>query len=278
MPNRFRVLALIAITSLIFSCAESPTTPGVAKNMPADAAGTSKVNLKKCSILMGWDPWEPYQYLDVDGRMRGLDVELARLILGESGCTLRFEEGRWGTLVRKLQEGDIDMLMAASRTPSRESFAYFSDPYRGERFKLYVRKGEASKFPFTDIKNLLDARARVGVTEQYVYGDIITDLQSDPKYADLFVGATIGALNQQRLLDMKIEGFLEDPFVMAQALRNKGLSNMIEAHPLEVYSGQVSMMFSQASVAREVVDKINETISNVKEDGRHQDIIDKYLR
>lgn len=268
-------ICLLVLTLLVAACAENATSP--AGPMATTEPGHS-VTTRRCSILMGWDPWEPYQYRDVDGRMRGLDVELAHLIASEAGCTLRFEEGRWGSLVRQLQEGNIDMLAAATRTPSRESFAYFSAPYRAEDFKLYVRAGEASKYPFTDLTQLLSSGFRVGVTEQYVYGDAISRLQGNPAYADLFVGATIGEINQQRLLDRKLEGLLEDPFVMAQAFRNKGLDSMLEAHPIQVHSGEVTFMFSKASVAPEVIERINQSIATVKADGRRQAIIDKYLR
>lgn len=278
MRHVFRVFVLISIV-IAWGCAETPSAPSDARGGGETvAAAAKKVDTKRCSLLMGWDPWEPYQYRDVDGRMRGLDVELAQAILSDVGCTLRFEEGRWSTLVRQLQEGKIDMLMGATRTPSRESYAYFSAPYRDEDFKLYVRKGEAVNFPVTDLRQLLETRIRVGVTEQYVYGDAVTRLQGDPNFADLFVGATIGELNQQRLLRGEIEGFLEDPFVMAQAMRNKGLNAYIEAHPLKVHSGKVTMMFSQASVSKEVVDAINASIVAMQADGRLQAIVNKYLR
>lgn len=231
-----------------------------------------------CELTVGWDPWEPYQFQDVDGNMRGLDIEILNSIADRAGCELEYKEGRWATLLRELQAGSIDLMTGATKTAARETFAFFSTPYRDEDFELYVRAGELGKYNSTDIVNLLDNGFRLGVTEQYVYGDTVSDLQENPKYADQFVGATIGALNYERLMDFDIDGFLEDPFVASSYIRNKGLADEIAKHPLVVHSGKVHLMFSQTSVPQDTVERMDTALADMRADGTYQEIVEKYLR
>lgn len=262
------------------ACTESPPS-ATSESEPPTAATAAAPEPSPvpddCSIRMGWDPWEPYQYKDVDGNLRGLDVELVQLIAETAGCSVEYVEGRWVTLLRQLQEGEVDMLTGASRTPARESFAWFTEEYRPEAFRLYVRVEDVDKYGAEDLKTLLDGDFRIGVTEQFSYGDVIEHLQEMPEYADKFVGATIGELNYARLLDFEIEGFLGDPFVVSRAFLMRRLGDQIAVHPMDVYDGNVDLMFSKISVSETTVNRIDEAIRTVKADGRHQAIMDKYL-
>lgn len=271
-------LPCLLVAFVLFACAEPPPPPPD-PDPPAEpvAAAPPAAETATCTLLMGWDPWEPYQYQDVDGNLRGLDVELVKAIAQTAQCDLSFVEGRWGTLMQRLQKGEVDMLTGATRNAARESFALFSQPYRPETFKLYVRQGEAQKYPFTSIAQLMQSDFRLGVTEQYTYGDNVTTLQEDPGLADKFVGATVGELNYARLLDFKIDGFLDDPFVAARAFRARNLNDQIMTHPIEIISGDVNLMFSKVSVTTETLERVDDAIRTLKADGRHRAIIDKYL-
>ena len=280
------VLTLLALVAS--GCAESPqesTQPAAsAESAAAESAAESEpaapaaAQPEPCNLVVGWDPWEPYQFMDVDGNVRGLDIELVEAAFGAAGCAPEYVEGRWATLLRQLQEGRVDVLTGATRTPSRESFAHFTQPYRDEDFKLYVRIDEIEKYSDQSLEELLAGGFKVGVTNQYVYGDTITNLQEDPRYADQFMGATVGELNFARVLDLGIDGFIEDPFVAAWTLRNKGMADDIGAHPMLIHSGEVTLMFSRESVEPDVVARIDAALGNLKASGEHAEIVGKYLR
>jgi polar amino acid transport system substrate-binding protein len=276
-----RIPFLAAATLILFSCADPQGTADPAATAPAaTAAGVQQSAAaapQPCELLMGWDPWEPYHYRDVDGRMRGLDVELVELITATAGCKVSYVEGRWGTLVKQLQSGEVDMLTGATRTEARESYALFSEPYRSEDFRLYVRTDQLDNYDFENLPELMKSDFRMGVTEQYAYGDLVATLQENPAYADRFIGATISQLNYSRLLEHIIDGFLEDPFVAAWTFRARGLNDQIAAHPIAITSGDVNLMFSKLSVSEQVLARIDESIRAVKDDGRLQAVIDKYL-
>lgn len=229
----------------------------------------------ECQMVLGMDAWEPYQYMTVDNRVAGLDIELAKTILTDMGCSISVVQGSWTELLNKLKSGEIDLVLGASKTEDREQFAYFSDPYRKEQFQLYVRKEQAS-LPFTDIKSFIEAGHKVGVVNEYYYGDQVASLYEDDKYRQQFIGAIISELNMARLLDEEIDGLLEDSFVAASILRRKGLDKYIQPHSISLESSEVFLMFSKQSVAEQTVADFNRGLQQLRSSGEYNRIVEKY--
>jgi len=271
MKNK-RLIGLISCcVFLLLSCGESPAP----QNQAADKA---KANVLKsgCQLNMGWDPWEPYQYLTPDDEVRGLEIDLITAIATEAGCNINFVQKTWMKLLHDIRDGNLDLVAGASKTKAREEFAIFSDYYRHESFILYVRAGESEKYANKSLKELLDGEYKLGVTEDYIYGDQVNMLQDDPEYESKFVYVPLTEVNYYNLLQNQIDGFLEDPFVAAFTIKRKGLQGQIEALPLEVHSGDVAIMFSKKSVKPETVVAFNQALARLKENGEYQKILTKY--
>lgn len=228
-----------------------------------------------CSFTFGIDAWEPYQYMMVDNKPAGLDIEIVQGVLSNMGCQFTVMQGNWTELLLKLKAGEIDAVLGASKTADRESFAYFSEPYRKERFQLYVRSANTN-YPYQDITAYLAAGHKLGIVNQYYYGDDFADLYDNKTYQPLFIGAIISELNMARLLDEEIDGLLEDSFVAASILRRKGLDNYIKPHNISLESADVFIMFSQESVSPQQVENFNLGLSKLKDDGNYNKIVNKY--
>jgi polar amino acid transport system substrate-binding protein len=269
------LVTLLALATI--ACSEGGSADGAVAQAQTggQAARPATPPARPCRLTLGWEPKEPYEYRSVDGALAGLDIELVQAILTQAHCELLFAEGRWVTLVRRLQRGEVDVLAGAPRTPARETFALFSDPYRTGSFALYVRKGDATVQRSTSLQALLDTGFRLGIREEYSYGEGVDALQEDPHYADQFIGATLGDQNYQRLLDLEIDGFLEDPVAARIYIRKRGLQEEIEVHPLPIYGGDVALMFSR-SVDPAIVARINAAIAALKTESAWRSIVEKY--
>lgn len=264
--------ALLAVT--LFSGCEPGQAPKPDATLATQAASGRQ---PECRLTMGWDPWEPYHYRDIGGAVHGLDVELVTAIAREAGCAVSFDQEDWATLLSRLRSGQIDLLSGATRTSRRESFAWFTEPYRAESFRLYVRPADRERMAGDTLEAILDNDVKIGTTLDYVYGAEIQALEDDPRYEGKFVGVAIGEVNFQKLLDYQIDGFLEDSFVAASIIRKKGLDEQIEEHPVELGTGDVHLMLSRQSVDRETVDNLNDALERIKSAGDYDRIIARYL-
>ncbi|MDQ7049672.1 MAG: transporter substrate-binding domain-containing protein [Enterobacterales bacterium] len=246
------------------------------KTPPAVAKDTAIPEKHQCNLTLGWDPWEPYQYLTPDDTVQGLEIDLITAMANQVGCQIDFVQHDWMHLLQGIKNGSIDMLGGASETENRKSFAYFSAPYRQESFVLYVRTKQLDKYNDHTLIQLLDNQFRVGVTEDYIYGDQVSDIQDQEKYKNLIVTVPITEVNYYNLIQNNIDGFLEDPFVAGYTIKRKGLSRQIQATNIEVNSGTVSIMFSKASIQPEKVEAFNKALEAIKASGDYQKILDKY--
>lgn len=264
-------VVLAGILSILIGACKESSIP----ETEAPVAETQR-GIPDCHLTMGWDPWEPYQYMDVGGDLRGIDIELISAIAEDSGCSLTFVERDWASLLGMLKSGDIDLLTGATRTEARENYAYFSDPYREESFVLYVRSVDFEKLKSISLTEMLDKGQRIGVTLSYYHGEEITALEDDPRYNEQFRGVPISEMNYSNLLNFEVDGILEDPFVAAAILRRRGLLSQIEPLPERFPTGPVHIMLSRETVSEESVQRLNESLKRISADGTRERIFTRY--
>ncbi|PJC96607.1 ABC transporter substrate-binding protein [Janthinobacterium sp. BJB1] len=110
----------------------------------AAVLGVSALPALACRMTMALEQWPPYVYRDAEGRYTGLDLELLRAIFKEARCTL-VTLPELPTARRELlfQKGKLDLMLAASETPERQSYARFSISYRDEAVGIFSKSGHA---------------------------------------------------------------------------------------------------------------------------------------
>lgn len=233
--------------------------------------------LSDCEMTMGFEAWEPYQYLDIGDVPRGLDVEVAEATMQKMNCELSLKQGSWVDLLSWLQSGDIDFVMGASRTEAREDFAHFSDPYREEQFVLFIRSGEEHRYSASTLEDFVEEGQRIGIVNEYYYGESTHELVNDEANRAQFVGAMMSEFNLVRLLDLEIDAFLEDKAVGYSLIRRKGLHEYIQTYPIELDTSNVYVMFSRDSVDEERIEAFNDALQELRSSGGYDNIMQRYL-
>ncbi|MDZ7790270.1 MAG: transporter substrate-binding domain-containing protein [Xanthomonadales bacterium] len=284
-----RLLPLFALALTLAACqnadapqAESETALETASTEVPQTSEqtrqTSPAESESCHLTVGWDPWEPYHYAPVGNRVQGLDVDLIGAMAKKAGCELEWEQGSWASLLKLVRSGDLDLLPGATRTAERERFARFSAPYRQESFQIHVRADEAERWSGMSLTELLENDFRLGLTHGYIYGDRVEAVLDDPRWQNQLVEVPVGELNFLNLMDFRIDGFLEDPFVAASIDHRRDWGVTFEALPLDVHSGDVHLMFSRSTVDAEVVERFDEALQALRDSGEHQRILDRYMQ
>jgi polar amino acid transport system substrate-binding protein len=192
------------------------------------------------------------------------------------GCQLIYQQGTWVEMLVALKRGEVDILLGASKTEAREKFALFSDAYRMEEFSLYIRASDDVRAEYKTLSEFIQNGSRIGIVEDYFYGQDVSTLLDDAKTSKNFVNAIIGELNVARLLDADIDGYFEDSFVGSSLLRRKALSNYIVAQGITIQTGNAYVMFSKNSMTLEQLSDFNTQLAKIKSSQTYQDILDKY--
>jgi polar amino acid transport system substrate-binding protein len=268
---------LLCLPLVLLIACQSPEPPESVETRPDEASTAIETAAADCHLSMGWDPWEPYHFTAAGGQVQGLDIDLVSALAEEVGCSLSFVQGNWASLLRLIRLGELDLLPGATHTPEREAFSWFSDPYREEHFRIYVRIEDAAGWSDQSLEDLLAEGFRLGVTQGYIYPEEVASLQADERYQGRFIEAAVGELNFSHLLDHRIDGFIEDPFVSAAIQRRRGWGGGIVALDLDFSAGEVHLLFSRTSTSENLVEDFNRALETLREDGRYDRIMARYL-
>ena len=273
---RIRWMLLIMVSGLLVACGEreSSTVEPVESAVLTESSPLPAA--PACELVMGWDPWEPYQYEIAGGQVFGLDVDLVTAVARQADCSLTFEKGTWRELLQQLRDGEIDVVAGATPTEERQSYARFTVPYRGEQFELFIRAGSVADSRGKDLATLMAEGWRIGVVEDYLYTDTISSLQDDPEFNDGFVYTAMAETNMSRLLEGGIDGLIEDKYVGAAIIRHKNLQNDISRHPVQFSNTQISIMVSRASVDEALFQRLDDSVQTLRENGAIGKILAQY--
>lgn len=232
--------------------------------------------LNACELTFAWDPWAPYQ-MKVGDELTGFDIDMVKGIAKVTGCKFNFVEQNWTRIMEGIEKQTIDMAGAASITPERQKFANFSDEYRLEKMSLFIRKGEADKFPVTKISELAGKNVKVSVLKDYSYGEEFDNLAKSDEGKKIIDYATDTGLNVKKVANKRTDAFVEDELVGVYMAKQAGVFDKLEISTIPVSVGDVHFIFSK-SVKEDVIAKINQGIKTFKETDEYKALVDKYTK
>ncbi len=241
----------------------------------------SEVRTLRC----GWFVWDPYQYEEQNGDisvLTGLDVRLIRTIVKQAGWRIAFtEEMKWQDQLQSVRNGTLDIAAGAFRTPEREKYAWFSEPYRTETDMLVMRSGAEWGFRAKKPAELLEEIAgrpfRLGFVRGYDCGPEMNAFLQDPAHASQIVYANTDRENFDRLLDGSIDGFIGDRLVVATMAWREGSLDEIETYPVPVFSAPIHVMFSRVTCNPEMVERFNRSLAELRASGEHARITRSFV-
>lgn len=260
MTARRGWLALLALLALPWMTPAAGASPG-------------------CLLKVGWTPYSIYTFANDRGEVKGIDADLIATAAHAAGCRVEFRQSPWARILVEIREGTLDATSSASWTAERNTFAMFSVPYREAEVAIFVRGGEARKYPLTSLSDIPTTRFRLGTVTGYHYGDEFQVLMKDPRFAAQVDSAANYEVNINKLLHDRIDGVIvDDVGVMLGEARKLGVSDRIERLPLRIASEQLHFMFSRKSVDPAVVAAIDAALAKMRQEGRLQAIVDRYQR
>ncbi|MEE1196107.1 MAG: basic amino acid ABC transporter substrate-binding protein [Lachnospiraceae bacterium] len=238
-------------------------TVGVAASMALAGCGSKKESLdEKDTLVMATNAeFPPYEYYD-GNTIIGIDAEIAQAICDELGKELVIEDMAFDSIITAVTSGKVDFGAAGMTiTPEREKNVLFTDTYAQASQVVIVKEGSDIKTP-DDV-----AGKKVGV-QLGTTGDI---------YASDLEDTTVERYNKgfeavQSLLTDKIDCVIIDQEPAKVFVeQNEGLVILEEHFTDEEYAIAV------AKNNEELQEAINGALASLKESGKLDEIINKYI-
>lgn len=233
-----------------------------AADTASDAEETEAADSTGGTLVMATNAeFPPYEYYE-GGEIIGIDADIARAIAEDMGMELRIDDMKFDSIVAAVQSGKADFGAAGMTViEDRLVSVNFSDTY-AEAKQVIIIKEDSEIASADDL-----AGKRVGV-QLGTTGDILADDIEDGDIVRYDKGAeAVMALTQDKIDAVIIDNEPAKVFVS----ENEGLKTIDDAYEIEEYAIAV------AKDNTELLDKINESIANLKESGKLQEIIDSYI-
>jgi polar amino acid transport system substrate-binding protein len=210
------------------------------------------------------DQFPPYQVPGAQAGQTpaGVDIDMASAIATQAGWPLLWRQLPWARQLVLLQNGELDLCLAASPTPERDAYAVFTEPYRDDLTALISLNPNAS---IASLEALRDKSVRIG----YVRGSVIPgDFETarrDPAFASRLVPVRFSQEGLDLLRKRRID-YLADDWLTVQHLAGEGRV----AQACVLHKGRLHLMLARHAVAAapQLLTKFNEAIALLRANGR----------
>ncbi len=249
------LFALFAGATVIAACSSDSNSGG----------SVDSELIQSGTLTVGSDiPFPPFEF----GRApdyKGFDIDIVREIAKDMGLKLNVQDTGFDTIFTDVAQGKFDMVAsAATITPERQQTVNFSDPYYEAEQALLVP-------PDSDISTVEDLSGKIVGAQDGTTGEAYANDETDASEVRGFPNgpAAIDAVKAGQV-DATI---IDQP--VAQDALDKGQTGFDIATLIptgELYG------FAFAKKNTALLDKVNEIVQKMKEDGRLDAVYQKYFK
>jgi len=224
-----------------------------------------------------------YRFRDADGVWHGKDIELIRALFGRVPYHYKLIAMPWTRVLKSLENGSIDMAVAAAVTPDRQVYARFSrEGYRHSYHVLYANIERIdNSSPFVELADIKQSNLLVGAIRGALYSERYQELLQDPEFISKMVFIDYEDSLVEMALKGRIDGFFDSEIEHNYFLKQNP-QYIGKFKPLfRISTSQESMsrlIFSKKAVSQAVVDEFDVALAELHASGEYNEIANRYLQ
>ncbi|HET7628849.1 MAG TPA: glutamine ABC transporter substrate-binding protein [Bacillales bacterium] len=233
------------------------------ENNSGDKSGESS---GKQLIVATDNSFVPFEFLNKDtGEIQGFDIDLIRAVAKEANLNIKIKPMDFKGVLAGLKSGRWDMGIAGiTITEERDQSIDFSDPYYDAGIILAVQANNSEIKSVDDLAGKTVA-TRTGTTSQYYLEDNVpkAKIKTYPKITQAY----------QSLATGRVDAVLYDLPNVKYYIKTKG-DGKLKTVGDRLTAEQYGIAFQEDS---KLVDKVNEALAAIKENGTYKEIYEKWF-
>ncbi len=235
-----------------------------------DATADSESSSDKVWVVATDTVFKPFEYTNEDNEFVGIDVDILAAIAEDQGFEYELQSLGWDSGVAAVQAGQADALIAGATIKQEriDSGWIFSDGYY-DATQTFVIPTDSDITSFEDLegKSVAVKNATAGAdfanSLKDEYGFTVTVFEDSPTmYQDVLLGNSAACV--------------EDTPIMASSIKEGDLALKIP-EGMESEGAPYGFAIMDEN-NQELLDLFNAGLKNIKENGKYDEIIDKYLK
>jgi len=211
----------------------------------------------------------PFDTTDENGELTGFDVDLVNAIAEDQGFTVEWVNMGFDGLITALQGGNIDMIASGmNASPERREKVDFSDTYYESGLVVAVKADNTTIKSVDDLTKDMKVGVQIGTTG----ADLAQELFEDGKIAEVKVynGLDVAMMD---LVNGAVAAVINDEPVTKEYMNAKPGTIKIVGDTLNAESYGIAVQKGNT----ELLEKLNAGLKNIKDNGKFQEIWDKWL-
>jgi len=201
---------------------------------------------------------------------KGLYPEIIRAAFSLSGIPVKITGYPWKRALSLGHEGKV-AIGGIYQNLTRMALFDYSDPIYLETLRVCVKTGH--EFPFSGVVDL--SGKRVGINRGWSYGEVF----DSARRAGLFKAeeATDNLANLKKLILGRLDCIIADELSLSQIINQRGLGDDVKMLDPPATVNSVHLVFAKHAKQTLVLDRFNQGLVKMKENGTYSRIIDEFI-
>lgn len=236
---------------------------------PAESASAAESAADKTWVIATDTVFKPFEYTDASGNFVGIDVDIVAAIAEDQGFKYEMKSLGWDAAIAACQSGQADgMIAGASITDERKASGWtFSDGYYDSNQTLTVPED-------SDITGFADLSGKTVAVKTATQGATYAESLKD-EYGFNITYFEDSPTMYQAVLGGQCVGCFEDTPIMKASIKDGGLALKVLDDTASDPAPYGFAIFSEDS--QELLDMFNKGLADIKENGKYDEILAKYL-
>jgi glutamine transport system substrate-binding protein len=212
--------------------------------------------------------YPPFEFKE-GNEYKGIDIDLINAIADSQDFKIKLVPMDFGGIIPALQAGELDVAIAGmSITKERKKVVDFSEPYFDAGLTLVVKKDNK------DIRTVDDLKGKTVAVKKGTTGATFAQKIANEK------GFKVVQFNDspsmfQEVANGNADVLIEDYPVIAYAIAQKDLGLKIVGERLNGDQYGIAVLKGKN---QDLLEKINKGLQELKENGKYDEILNKYLK
>ncbi|NVJ97252.1 MAG: transporter substrate-binding domain-containing protein [Alphaproteobacteria bacterium] len=233
----------------------------------------------ECSKVyrMGWTDIPPAFYGNELRQPVGVDVEILDAVFERLGCRYEPRYMPFKRYIVSTEAGMVDLVLSASKNADRQSYAYFSVPYRRERMVAFAFSGNEELLKIRSLDDLARSSARVAAgIGMWLGAEFHARLESDPDFKSRVMLIEGYTTIVKALAANRVDVMVGDENGIHYLINKLGLQAKVVPLPVLIHENDVHFMFSKKTVPEEDVWQVDAVLRNFLGSTEHMEILARY--
>ncbi|WP_163834508.1 substrate-binding periplasmic protein [Spartinivicinus ruber] len=253
--------------------------------------GVGFANAQQELLIVG-EEWPPFEFKDGD-EVVGIDVDIATYIFKEMKIPVSFKMLPWKRAWSMVEEGKADAVFSTSFKEKRVPYLIYPKEHMWMSEFVFFNNTANKLSQFDGYKTVIEKDLKVGIIngnsyhpsfwQAFPYQDGSTEYD-ESKVSLLnkqLKGAVDIKVNFKKLASNRIDVFTADKVIGQFTAKLLGLNKDISYYDVALYSKPYPMPFVKKSTYPEiekVAMEFEKRLKALKESGKYQEIVDKWLK